>query len=151
MKYNLSEYAKAGIGGIEITPIYGVQGNNANNINYLSLDWMKMLEKVEKLGEELGIKVDMATGTGWPFGGPNVPENETAAKLSVVDGKLLTDRTHQKTKRAAPGGDGLVIDHFDQQSVVDYFNTFDKAFIENDVAYPHTFFNDSYEFYNAIW
>ncbi|MBQ2393077.1 MAG: hypothetical protein II303_02745, partial [Alistipes sp.] len=30
LTYNLEEYAKAGLGGVEITPIYGVQGNDQN-------------------------------------------------------------------------------------------------------------------------
>ena len=29
LDYNLKEFAKVGIGGVEITPIYGVQGNDA--------------------------------------------------------------------------------------------------------------------------
>ncbi len=151
LKYNLTEYAKAGIGGVEITPIYGVKGNEANNIDYLSPQWMKMLGTVEQISKELGLEVNMATGTGWPFGGPNVPEHEAAAKLKVQDRQLLTDRTRQKVKRAAPGGEGFVIDHFNRQSVEHYLAVFDKAFEQSGVPYPHTFFNDSYEVYNADW
>ena len=151
LKYNLTEYAKAGIGGVEITPIYGVKGNDANNIDYLSPQWMKMLGTVEQISKELGLEVNMATGTGWPFGGPNVPEHEAAAKLKVQDRQLLTDRTRQKVKRAAPGGEGFVIDHFNRHSVEHYLAVFDKAFEQSGVPYPHTFFNDSYEVYNADW
>lgn len=149
--YNLTEYARAGIGGVEITPIYGVKGNEANNIDYLSPRWMQMLGTVERLSAQLGIEVDMATGTGWPFGGPWVPAEEAAAKLKVENGKLLTDRTRQKVKRAAPGGEGFVIDHFDRRSVENYLNHFDQAFDESGIKYPHTFFNDSYEVYGADW
>ena len=151
LRYNLSEYAKTGIGGVEITPIYGVKGNDANNIAYLSPQWMQMLGTTERIAQELNLEVNMATGTGWPFGGPNVPENEAAAKLKVQNGQLQTDRTHQKVKRAAPGGDGWVIDHFDRQSVEHYLKTFDQAFEQSGVPYHHTFFNDSYEVYNADW
>ncbi|MBR1379558.1 MAG: glycosyl hydrolase family 2 [Bacteroidaceae bacterium] len=151
LRYNLTEYARAGIGGVEITPIYGVKGNDAHNIDYLSPRWMQMLATVERLCDSLGIEVNMATGTGWPFGGPWVPTEEAAAKLKVENGKLLTDRTRQKVKRAAPGGDGYVVDHFDRQSVVNYLHHFDQAFAESGVKYPHTFFNDSYEVYGADW
>ena len=41
LTYNLEEYAKAGLGGVEITPIYGVQGNDKNNLPFLSPQWMK--------------------------------------------------------------------------------------------------------------
>ena len=30
LTYNLEEYARTGMGAVEITPIYGVQGNDAN-------------------------------------------------------------------------------------------------------------------------
>lgn len=39
----MQEYAKHGIGALEITPLYGVQGNDQNNIPYLSDKWMEML------------------------------------------------------------------------------------------------------------
>lgn len=151
LRYNLTEYARAGIGGVEITPIYGVKGNEQGNIDYLSPRWMQMLGTVERLSDSLGIEVNMATGTGWPFGGPWVPAEEAAAKLKIENGKLLTDRTRQKVKRAAPGGDGFVVDHFDRQSVMNYLHHFDQAFAASGVKYPHTFFNDSYEVYGADW
>ncbi len=148
LRYNLSEYRKAGIGGVEITPIYGVNGNEGNEIPYLSSRWMKMLAYTETLGSELGMEISMATGTGWPFGGPEVPLDEAACKLNA---DFTVGRTRQKVKRAAPGGEGYVIDHFDKNSVRHYLDRFDKAFSENATPYPHTFFNDSYEVYNADW
>ena len=36
LSWSLSEYAKAGVGAVEITPIYGVQNNEKNDISYLS-------------------------------------------------------------------------------------------------------------------
>jgi len=151
LRYNLSEYARVGIGGVEITPIYGVKGNDANNLSYLSPEWMQALRTVERLSDSLKLEVNMATGTGWPFGGPQVPLEEAAGKLKVVDGKLTNDHTRQQVKRAAPGGEGFVIDHFDRKSVANYLATFDRAFAQSNTPYPHTFFNDSYEVYNADW
>lgn len=85
LKWNLGEYAKAGIGAVEITPLYGVQGNDKNDIPYLSPKWMDMLKFVEKENKQVGIETDMATGTGWPFGGPWVPISEAACKAVFVD------------------------------------------------------------------
>lgn len=194
LKWNLDEYAKAGIGAVEITPLYGVQGNDKNDIPYLSPKWMDMLKFVEKENKQVGIETDMATGTGWPFGGPwvpiseaackavfvdtivdvkqklmeiefNVPQKECAfAKLKVikafpVEGEkykkrviaLYESRTRQKVKRAAPGGEGYVIDHFDSTAVANYLQHIDSAFVASKTPYPHTFFNDSYEVYGANW
>ena len=49
LKWNLKQYAEHGIGAVEITPIYGVQGNDANNIPYLSDKWMEMLRYITNI------------------------------------------------------------------------------------------------------
>ena len=159
LQWNLSEYARAGIGAVEITPLYGVQGNDKNNIDFLSPRWMQALKDVEDISKPLGIEVDMNCGTGWPFGGPQVSLDQAACKAifkdSIVNGKNVyrveIGRTKQKVKRAAPGGEGWVVDHFDREAVRHYLERFDKAFAESGVPYPHTFFNDSYEVYRANW
>ncbi|MBN1509024.1 MAG: hypothetical protein JW955_19410 [Sedimentisphaerales bacterium] len=66
----MEKYAQAGIGGLEITPIYGVKGYEDRFINYLTPEWMKMLEFTLKEADRLSVGIDMATGNGWPFGGP---------------------------------------------------------------------------------
>lgn len=152
LDYNLSELAKAGIGGVEITPIYGVKGNDANDIPYLSPRWMRMLRYVETRGAQLGIETGMATGTGWPFGGPLVTEEDAAKKIFFDANQDATlGLTKQKVKRAAPGGEGYVIDHFDREAVARYFERFDTAFANQQVPFPKNMFNDSYEVYGADW
>ena len=56
-----------------------------------------------------------------------------------------------KVKRAAPGGEGLVVDHFDKQAVAHYLKHIEEAFEKTKTPYPHTFFNDSYEVEAATW
>ena len=145
LDYNLKEFAKVGIGGVEITPIYGVQGNDANDIPYLSPRWMRMLKYVETRGAELGIETNMATGTGWPFGGPLVTKDDAAKKVVFDENQHASmGYTGQKVKRAAPGGEGWVIDHFDSTAVAHYLQRIDDAFTENGTPWPATLFNDSY-------
>ena len=238
LQWTMQEYARHGIGALEITPIYGVQGNDANNIPYLSDRWMEMLRFTQEQGTENGIEVDMATGTGWPFGGPWVPLEESACKAVFVDttfvggsvssldlsapekerpycrldkvmaywqgrpydvtafvsdgrlswspaeelqGRIVSSASNKslrkalklqqkemqtahwevvavwvrygvmKVKRAAPGGEGLVIDHFDRTAVAHYLQHIEEAFERTGTPYPHTFFNDSYEVEAATW
>ncbi|MBR6828110.1 MAG: glycosyl hydrolase family 2 [Prevotella sp.] len=215
LQWNLKQYADHGIGALEITPLYGVQGNQSNNIDYLSDKWMEMLRYTQEQCRQNGIELDMATGTGWPFGGPWVPLEESACKVlfvdtaftgkkveglklqvgekdrqnsrlhkvllsrngittdvtdAVTDGQLTwkapkgtkkTDRWTvtavfirygvMKVKRAAPGGEGLVIDHFDRTAVANYLKHIEQAFERTQTPYPHTFFNDSYEVSEATW
>lgn len=80
LTYNLEEYARTGMGAVEITPIYGVQGNDANEIQFLSPRWMEMLKHTQTEGKRTGIEIDMNTGTGWPFGGPEVSIEDAATK-----------------------------------------------------------------------
>jgi hypothetical protein len=71
----LEAYRIAGLGGVEITPIYGVHGFEDQFIPYLSDQWIELLTHTLAEGKRLNIGVDMATGTGWPFGGPWVTDN----------------------------------------------------------------------------
>ncbi|MDE6394544.1 MAG: glycosyl hydrolase family 2, partial [Duncaniella sp.] len=187
LTYNLEEFARQGLGGVEITPIYGVKKNESNDIPYLSDRWMDMLGHTVSEANRLGLQIDMNNGTGWPFGGPEVTPEYSARKLvttkwtvaprqtldivleqpakqpdatlqrviavsptrseditdKVKDGKLkwkapkgeewtvyaiYSGRTYQKVKRAAPGGEGLVINHYDSIAVKHYLDRFDRAF-----------------------
>ena len=65
----MATYADAGLGGLEITPIYGVKGYEDRFVRYLSDDWMDNLEFTLEQADALGLGIDMATGNGWPFGG----------------------------------------------------------------------------------
>ena len=159
LEWNLDQYARTGIGAVEITPLYGVQGNDKNNIPFLSPQWMQALKMVEDIAAKKGIEVDMNCGTGWPFGGPHISLEQAACKAifkdTVINGNTVYSveigRTKQKVKRAAPGGEGWVVDHFDREAVRNYLDRFERAFAESGVPYPHTFFNDSYEVYKANW
>jgi hypothetical protein len=75
----MEAYHRAGIGGLEITPIYGVYGQEDEFVDYLSPQWMDLFHHVLNEAERLDIGIDMATGTGWPFGGPWVT-NQDACK-----------------------------------------------------------------------
>jgi hypothetical protein len=74
----MERYAKAGLGGLEITPIYGVRGQEKRFRDYLSPEWMSLLDHVLDEGQRLGLGIDMSTGTGWPFGGPWVTKDFAA-------------------------------------------------------------------------
>lgn len=213
LDFNLSEFARQGIGGVEITPIYGVQGNEAHDIEYLSPAWMEAYRYTVERGRELGIQVDMSNCTGWPFGGPWISTEESAEKyileeLTLEGGQRLREplrpadkrqrevatlealqavsetdervdlkplvgsdgrldwtaptgrwrlyalyagRTFQKVKRAAPGGAGYVLNHYNRAAVEHYLHRFDEAFAASGAPWPDTFFNDSFEVYNSDW
>ncbi|MBI5770723.1 MAG: glycoside hydrolase [Verrucomicrobia bacterium] len=147
----LEKFAAAGLGGVEITPIYGAKGYEDRYIDFLSPKWMEMLEHVGREAQRLGLGVDMATGTGWPFGGPWVTPSEAAAKALLRDGRIVSDPTKQMVKRAAPGGEGLVVDPYSPDALRKYLAPFDTAFARFPRGLVRGQFHDSFEYFQASW
>ncbi|NII83812.1 glycosyl hydrolase [Pedobacter sp. SG918] len=92
----LKKYADAGLGGVEITPIYGVKGFEKQYLQFLSPEWMNILHYTVNKANTLGLGVDMNTGTGWPFGGPQIKPENAATKLitqqyTLKAGEKLTE------------------------------------------------------------
>jgi hypothetical protein len=200
----LERYRDAGLGGVHIIPIYGAKGWEDKYISYLSPKWMEMLNHTVTEARRLGMGLDMTTGTGWCFGGPQVTDAEANA-LAVVktfdvaagtrlsqridpkrtqalvafstDGKCmdLTDRitsegtvdwspgsgtwqvyavsqrpSGQKVKRAAPGGQGHMLNLFYPEAMRHYLRWFDDAFDHYTGAKPRAMYQDSYE-YRSDW
>lgn len=104
LRWNMEQYAQAGIGTLEISPIYGVKGNASKNISFLSPAWLNMLKYAKEQGQALGIDVDMITGTGWPFGGPMVKSAESASKLGTVETTVTGDGTTEQSISLTGGG-----------------------------------------------
>jgi hypothetical protein len=94
---NMELYKTAGLGGLEITPIYGVAGQEDKFIDFLSPKWMQMLDHTLAEGKRLGLGVDMATGTGWPFGGgPAIGADEACKDFSHKKWTLKAGETLQE-------------------------------------------------------
>jgi len=97
LKKSLVDFHNAGIGGVEITPIYGVKGEENNFIDYLSPKWMEMLDYTIHVSDSLHMQVDMVLGTGWPYGGSHVTLPHAATKLIVEKYQLKKNETIDKT------------------------------------------------------
>ena len=124
LKKSLIDFHNAGIGGVEITPIYGVKGEEKNFIDYLSPKWLDMLDYTIRVSDSLKMQVDMVLGTGWPYGGSHVTLPHAATKLIVEKYQVKKNETFNRniivnTKEKNPtdllyvvayGNDGSVID-----------------------------------------
>jgi hypothetical protein len=78
----MEKYKDAGLGGMEIAVIYGVQGQEDRFLNYLSPKWMDMF--THTLGEavRLDLGIDLANASGWPFGGPWVDQADACKNIN---------------------------------------------------------------------
>ncbi len=94
---NLEEYSAAGLGGLELTPIYGVHGYETQFVDYLSPKWMELFSFTLREAKRLDLGIDMSTGTGWPFGGGPLIDSTYACRemfhktWTVKGGATLTD------------------------------------------------------------
>ncbi|MHB1036591.1 MAG: glycosyl hydrolase [Pirellulales bacterium] len=200
----LAEYRRAGLGGVEICPIYGAKGAEDRFLDFLSPAWMDALAHTTTEAKRLGLGVDMTTGTGWPFGGPSVTAEDASSKVvlkryDVPGGATLADKLPtgrlqclvavskdaqemdltarvaagrldwtappgswrlyavvqagpvQKVKRAAPGGQGNVLDPYSVAALDKYLAAFDRAFAAYRAPMPRAQFHDSFEYAQASW
>jgi hypothetical protein len=150
IKSQLEIFKKSGLGGVHIIPIYGAKGAEKDFIPFLSPKWLEMMEYTVSEGKKLGLGVDMTTGTGWPFGGPNISSELGALQMEVIDGAPSVKNTRQMVKRAAPGGEGLVFNPFHKSAMSRYLTRFDSAFSVVKEK-PRSMYMDSYEAYGANW
>ncbi|MEN8203783.1 MAG: glycosyl hydrolase [Bacteroidota bacterium] len=84
----MEEFAEAGIGGVEIFPIYGVKGYEEQYLKHLSPEWIEMVLHTVNEADRLGMEVDMIMGTGWPYGGPQVEPEYAAGKMHIQTYKV---------------------------------------------------------------
>ncbi len=77
------KYREAGLGGIEVTCIYGVKGQEDKFVNYLSPEWMDKFTHILAEGKRLGMGIDLANASGWPFGGPWVDPEDACRNINL--------------------------------------------------------------------
>ncbi len=72
---------EAGIGGVEINPIAFpsyCDSLGKPSLQWLSPEWIEMLKVCFDEADSLGMACDLLVGSGWPFGGEFLEENERA-------------------------------------------------------------------------
>ncbi len=148
--WNLETLKQAGIGGVTLVPIYGVKGAEDRFLQYLSPKWLQMLDHTVGEAERLGMWVDMTTGTGWPFGGPDVLPADACLSIAYEKGELTPKTASRHVERAAPGGEGLTINPYSQRALETYLKKFDRAFATSKIRLPRAQYHDSFE-YKGNW
>jgi hypothetical protein len=79
----MEKYKAAGLGGIEVTCIYGVKGQEDKFHNYLSPEWMSLFTHILKEGKRLDMGIDLANASGWPFGGSWVDPSDACRNINL--------------------------------------------------------------------
>jgi hypothetical protein len=170
----------AGIGGVEIQPVYPLALDDPQkhfrNDPYLSPAFLDNLKFAAQKARELGLRVDITLGSGWPYGGPQTPVNEASSKLRIERSEVepamengesliasfpddggkrlyfIASRTGQQVKRPGVGAEGYVLDHYDRAAVQHHLqNVGEKLLAAFGDHPPYAVFSDSLEVYGADW
>ena len=101
----LKLFQQAGLGGVQVTPIYGAKGWESQYLPYLSPEWMEMMDYTARETRRLGLGMDMTLGTGWCFGGPTVSNQDANASvvvktLNVSGGGKLEEKFDRSSTQA---------------------------------------------------
>jgi hypothetical protein len=76
---------QGGIGGFEVQAVYPLLPDDPDtgvkNLPFLSDDFIEALRFVSMKSRELGLRMDLTVGSGWPYGGPSVAITDAAATL----------------------------------------------------------------------
>jgi hypothetical protein len=148
--WNLENLKAGGIGTAHIVPIYSAKGYEDREITYLSEKWNDSLKYILNKADSLGMQIDMTTGTGWCFGGPDLPKDhwDTSASLDEKTGEL-TFWSSRMVKRPAPGGAGHMLNPYSAAAIRSYTKRFDKA-LKGCTLLPRAQYHDSFE-YSGNW
>jgi hypothetical protein len=78
----------AGIGGFEVQPVYPLTLDDPSkglaNLRYLSPEFLAAVSSTARTAHELGLRMDMTMGSGWPFGGAHITPELAAEGLRCL-------------------------------------------------------------------
>ncbi len=91
----------AGIGGVEINPIKfpsNADDLNIKSLEWLSDEWIDMLEVALKGAKERDMYCDMIVGSGWPFGGEFLSREDQTQMAALGTRNLAGGQTYKISK-----------------------------------------------------
>src|ERR1035437_3330757 len=92
---------EAGIGGVEINPIsFPTTGDNLGkkSLNWLSDEWIDMLQVTFAEAKKLNMTCDLIVGSGWPFGSETLNVDERV-QVVIIDAMKLEGPTVYETSQ----------------------------------------------------
>jgi hypothetical protein len=96
-----------GIGGFEVQATYPLSPDDPTlrikNLPYLSDEFIDALRFTSAKAKELGLRMDLTLGSGWPYGGPTVPITDAAATLRSERVKVPLNSRRIPVPNLTPG------------------------------------------------
>jgi hypothetical protein len=94
LEKELKTMSGAGIGGVEIQPVYPLllddESKGIKNLQYMSPEFLDDVSFANKTAQALGLRVDITLGSGWPYGGPHTTLALAAGRLKVASAPITS-------------------------------------------------------------
>lgn len=88
LEKELETMHSAGMGGVEIQPVYPMMlddpAKGIVNFRYLSPEFLDDVSFANQKAHELGLRVSITLGSGWPYGGPTTKLALAAGRLKII-------------------------------------------------------------------
>lgn len=98
---------EGGIGGFEVQATYPLWPDDPalgiKNLPYLSDEFIDALRFTSVKAKELGLRMDLTLGSGWPYGGPSVSIEDAASTLRTERVKVPSNSQRIAIPNVAPG------------------------------------------------
>ncbi len=116
---------EAGIGGVEIQPVYPLELDDPQrgikNLPYLSPEFLDAVHFASTTARAMGMRVDITIGSGWPFGGAHTLVTQAAGRLRFQN-VIVPDGAHSVPLPATENGEKLIAPFIGGQPVKDVRN-----------------------------
>ncbi|MGZ5922727.1 MAG: glycosyl hydrolase, partial [Rhizomicrobium sp.] len=77
-----------GFGGFEIQPVYPLTLDNpaggTHNLQFLSDEFLRDVGFAAATARAQGLRADVTLGSGWPYGGPQVPVTQASSQIRMI-------------------------------------------------------------------
>lgn len=177
LERELKAMQAGGLGGVEIQPVYPLTlddpARGLKNLKFLSPEFLEALRFAADKGRELGLRVDLTLGSGWPYGGPHIAREMAAPRLRVeklgaaprlregervlaeypeAGVRFIEGYTGQMVKRASVGAEGFVLDHYNRAALERHLAAVGEPLLQGfGPKPPYAIFCDSLEVFGSDW
>lgn len=104
LEHEMKLMKEGGFGGFEVQPTYPLaldgQYPGLKNIKFLSPEFFDLLGYAAGQARQIGLRMDLTLGSGWPYGGPMFTREEAAQ--SIRAGGIVAVTAGQTTVEAPP-------------------------------------------------
>jgi hypothetical protein len=102
---------EGGIGGFEVQPTYPLaldgEQPGLKNLKFMSPEFLNALGFTAAKAKELGLRMDLTLGSGWPYGGPQFSAKEGATAIQTQEMTVPAGQ-HSTKLPQLPDGQSLV-------------------------------------------